>query len=49
MDLKITTEGVVEQGVIYLEGALGTIYTLVVKPFSGALKVYDHYVEVTYG
>jgi prepilin-type N-terminal cleavage/methylation domain-containing protein len=49
MDLKITTEGVVEQGVIYLEGALGTTYTLVVKPFSGALKFYDHFVEITYG
>jgi len=49
MDLKVTTEGVVEQGVIYLEGALGKTYTLVVKPFSGTLKFYDHYVEITYG
>lgn len=49
MDLKVTTEGVVEQGVIYLEGALGSIYTLVVKPFSGTLKFYDHFVEITYG
>jgi general secretion pathway protein G len=49
MDLKITTEGVVEQGVIYLVGALGSTYTLVVNPFSGALKFYDHVVEITYG
>jgi prepilin-type N-terminal cleavage/methylation domain-containing protein len=49
MDLKITTEGVVEQGVIYLEGAIGSTYTLVVKPFSGTLKFYDHFVEITYG
>ena len=49
VDLKVTAEGVVEQGVIYLEGALGRIYTLVIKPFSGTLKVYDRYVEVTYG
>lgn len=49
MDLRITTEGVVEQGVIYLDGPLGTTYTLVVKPFSGTLKFYDHFVEVTYG
>ena len=49
MDLKISTEGVVEQGVIYLDGALGSTYTLVVKPFSGTLKFYDHYVEISYG
>jgi type II secretory pathway pseudopilin PulG len=49
LDLKITTEGVVEQGVIYLEGGLGKTYTLVVRPFSGTLKFYDHYVEVTFG
>jgi prepilin-type N-terminal cleavage/methylation domain-containing protein len=48
MDLRVTTEGVVEQGVIQLEGPFGKQYTLVVKPFSGTLKVYDHYVEVTY-
>jgi type II secretory pathway pseudopilin PulG len=49
LDLKVTSEGVVEQGVIYIEGSFGRIYTLVVKPFSGTLKIYDHYVEVTYG
>jgi hypothetical protein len=49
MDLRVTQEGVVEQGVIYLEGGLGKTYTLVVKPFSGTLKIYDHYIEVTYG
>lgn len=49
LDLKVTPEGIVEQGVIYLEGPLGRVYTLVVKPFSGALKVHDHYVEVTLG
>ncbi len=45
-DILVTPEGVVEQGAIYLEGGLGSTYTLVVKPFSGMLKVYDHYVEV---
>lgn len=45
-DIMVTPEGVVEQGVIYLEGALGSIYTMVIKPFSGMLTVYDHYVEV---
>ena len=49
MDLRVTPEGVVEQGVIYLEGGFGKTYTLVVKPFSGNLKIYDHYIEVTYG
>jgi hypothetical protein len=49
LDLRVTAEGVVEQGVIYLEGGFGKTYTLVVKPFSGNLKIYDHYVEVTYG
>jgi hypothetical protein len=49
LDLRVTSEGVVEQGVIYLEGGFGKTYTLVVKPFSGNLKIYDHYVEVTYG
>jgi prepilin-type N-terminal cleavage/methylation domain-containing protein len=49
MDLRVTIEGVVEQGVIYLEAGSGKTYTLMVKPFSGTLKIYDHYVEVTYG
>jgi hypothetical protein len=49
MDLRVTTEGVVEQGVIYLDSGDGKTYTLQVKPFSGNLKVSDHYVEVTYG
>lgn len=49
MDLRVTAEGVVEQGVIYIEGALGKTYTLMVKPFTGTLKIFDHYVEVTYG
>jgi hypothetical protein len=49
MDLHITPEGVVEQGVIYLDGPLGKTYSLVVRPFSGTLKFYDHYVEVTFG
>lgn len=49
MDLRVTPEGVVEQGVIYLEAGLGKTYTLVIKPFSGTVKIYDHYVEVTYG
>ncbi len=49
IDILITPEGVVEQGVIYLEGGLRKTYTLVIKPFSGNLKIYDHYVEVSYG
>jgi general secretion pathway protein H len=49
VNLRVTTEGVVEQGVIYLDAGSGEIYTLVVKPFSGNVKIYDHYVEVTYG
>ncbi|MRR37697.1 type II secretion system protein [bacterium] len=47
-DIMVTTEGVIEQGVIYLQGGPGTIHTLVIKPFSGMLKVYDHYVEVVH-
>jgi hypothetical protein len=39
----------VEQGVIYLDSDSGKTYTLQVKPFSGNVKVFDHYVEVTYG
>jgi len=49
MDLKVTPEGIVEQGVIYLEGSFGKIYTLMIKPFSGAVRVYDRLVGVTYG
>ena len=49
VDLRITTEGIVEQGVIYLDDGAGNVYTLKIKPLSGNLKVYDHYVEVTYG
>jgi prepilin-type N-terminal cleavage/methylation domain-containing protein len=49
VDLRITTEGIVEQGVIYLDDGTGKVYTLKIKPLSGNLKVYDHYVEVTYG
>ncbi|HNY65740.1 MAG TPA: type II secretion system protein [Deltaproteobacteria bacterium] len=45
-DILVTPEGVVEQGVIYLDGGGGDIHTLVVKPFSGMLKTYDHFVEV---
>jgi type II secretion system protein H len=45
-DILVTPEGVVEQGVIYLDGGGGTVHTLVIKPFSGLLKTYDHYVEV---
>ena len=48
-DILVTSEGVIEQGVIYVEGGFGKIYTLIIKPFSGNLKVYDHYVEVTHG
>ncbi|MBN2297409.1 MAG: GspH/FimT family protein [Deltaproteobacteria bacterium] len=50
MDILVTPEGVMEQGVIYLEGGFDKkIYTMVIKPFSGNLKIYDHYVEVSYG
>ena len=49
MDLTVTPEGIIEQGVIYLGDSYGNIYTLVIKPFSGLLKIYDHYVEITYG
>jgi type II secretion system protein H len=45
-DILVTPEGVVEQGVIYLDGGRGIVHTLVVKPFSGLLRTYDHYVEV---
>jgi general secretion pathway protein H len=48
MDLTITPQGIVEQGVIYLEDPYGNAFTLVIKPFSGNLKVYDHYVEIAY-
>ena len=49
VDILVTPEGVIEQGVIYIEGGFNKTYTLVIKPFSGNLKVYDHYVEVSYG
>ena len=49
VDILVTSEGVVEQGVIYLEGEFGKIYTVVIKPFSGMLRIYDHYVEIGYG
>ncbi|MCD6570763.1 MAG: hypothetical protein J7L53_08695 [Deltaproteobacteria bacterium] len=49
MDLTVTPEGIIEQGVIYLGDSYGNIYTLIIKPFSGLLKVYDHYVDIAYG
>jgi prepilin-type N-terminal cleavage/methylation domain-containing protein len=49
LDILVTPEGVIEQGVIYLEGEFGKIYTLVVKPFSGMLTIHDHFVEIGYG
>ena len=49
IDLMITSDGIVEQGVIYLEGGPNKIYTLIIKPFSGNFRTYDHYVEITYG
>ncbi|TFG92318.1 MAG: hypothetical protein E4H15_04005 [Syntrophobacterales bacterium] len=49
VDILVTPEGVIEQGVIYIEGGFGKTYTLVIKPFSGNLKVYDRYIEVSYG
>ncbi|MFY9396990.1 MAG: GspH/FimT family protein [Desulfomonilia bacterium] len=48
LDILVTPEGVIEQGVIYLEGSLGKVYTLVVKPFSGMLEIHDRYVEIAY-
>ncbi len=48
-ELRVTPDGIVEQGVIYLENALGKVYTLEVKPFSGYLKVEDRFVEKIYG
>lgn len=47
-DIMVTAEGVVEQGVIYLEGGIKSTHTLVIKPFSGKLKVYDRFVEVSF-
>jgi prepilin-type N-terminal cleavage/methylation domain-containing protein len=49
VDILVTPEGVIEQGVIYIEGSFGKTYTMMIKPFSGDLKIYDHYVEVSYG
>jgi hypothetical protein len=49
LDILVTPEGVIEQGVIYLEGEFGKIYTVIIKPFSGMLKIYDHYVEIRHG
>ncbi len=49
-ELKVTPDGIVEQGVIYLENYLSdNVHTLEVKPFSGYLKVEDHFVEKIYG
>ncbi len=49
LDLRITAEGVVEQGLIYLEDGHDRIYTLEIKPFTGTLRVYDSLVEKVYG
>jgi prepilin-type N-terminal cleavage/methylation domain-containing protein len=48
-EIKVTPDGVVEQGLIYLEGGINKMYTFMIKPFSGKFKVYDRYVEVAYG
>jgi len=48
-DLTITCDGLVEQGVMYVEGGLSDTYTLVIKPFSGNFRIYDHYKEISYG
>ena len=47
-DLTVTTEGLVEQGAIYIENTAGSVFTLEIKPFSGELKVTDHFVEKAY-
>ena len=49
IDLMVNRDGLVEQGIIYLTGPGAEVYTLVVKPYSGDLKVYDHYVEFSHG
>jgi len=49
VDIRVSKDGIVEQGIIYLEGAGAKVYTLVIKPYSGGLKIYDHYVEISYG
>ncbi|MEA2101536.1 MAG: prepilin-type N-terminal cleavage/methylation domain-containing protein [Thermodesulfobacteriota bacterium] len=49
MDFKVTGEGIVELGIIYLEGGMDRVYTLEIKPFSGRFRVYDHYVEKVFG
>lgn len=49
IDLGITADGIVEQGVIYLEGGSDKVYTLQIKPFSGDFRIFDHYVEISYG
>ncbi len=49
IDLMVNKDGLVEQGIIYLEGPGSKVYTLVIKPYSGDLKIYDHYVEFSHG
>lgn len=44
-DLTITPDGIVEPAGIYLESNQEKTATLIIKPFSGRFKVYDHYVE----
>jgi Tfp pilus assembly protein FimT len=49
IDFKVTSEGIVELGIIYLEDGMDRVYTLEIKPFSGRLRIYDHYVEKVFG
>ena len=48
IEIAVTSEGIVEPAVIYLEGSQNKVYTLEIKPFSGKFRIYDHYVEKTY-
>ncbi len=48
IDIAVTSEGIVEPAVIYLEGPQNKVYTLEIKAFSGKFRIHDHYVEKTY-
>jgi type II secretory pathway pseudopilin PulG len=48
-EIKVTYQGIVENGLIYFETGKDKTYTFQVKPFSGKFKVFDRYIEVADG
>jgi hypothetical protein len=45
--MNFLPSGVTEEMTIHLEGDEGEVYTLMVMPLTGRMRIYDRYVEAT--